>query len=270
MKSMAISALLFLTLGWPALVQAQSTDPIATSSEAVTGSETAEGSDTVPEPTAEERRANGKALVQEVLKAHGGDAFVKQTSQVSKGVGRLRPLGQASSTDLEHLAVYKNFPLQDRIEMKTPQGDILQVFDGAKGWVLNIGQLIDQTAQLKNRRHYGYDVLRRYDDTFIARQLDDEIVEDRTFSVVRLKDEAGHHTKFYVDQSSHRVYQVIYTLDTREVTERYTEYRKVSDVQVPFRIELYQGSAKVLEFEVGDVEINPDLDDALFAMPSNS
>ena len=220
-------------------------------------------------PSDEERQANGRALIQQVVAAHGGDAFREQTSQTSRGTGRLRPFGQAMSTDVERLAVYKDFPDRDRIEMTLPQGDVIQVFDGIEGWIINVGQMIDQTERLQNRRYFGYDVLRRFDDTFFAKQLDDETVEDVDYSVVRIRDKEGHATKVMIRKGDHQVFQVVYNLDGQEITERYTEYEAHGGVQVPTRIELYQANAKVLEFNVDSVEVGGDIDASLFEKPQS-
>lgn len=268
MKVTAISALWLLILVWPVQGQSTADAPAPVTDDGTVSEAPADGEQPAEGPTDEERRASGRALILEVIKAHGGDAFIDQASQVAKGTGRLRPMGQATSTDLEYLRVYKRFPLEDRIEMKMPHGEVIQVFDGTKGWILNAGQLADQTATLKNRRYYGYDVLRRFDDSFRAKQLDDEVVEDRTYAVVRIKDREGRGTTVYIDPNSHRVFQVVYSLDPREVTERYTEYREIKGVWIPFRIELYQGAAKVLEFYVAGVEVNVELEDGLFSKPS--
>lgn len=272
----ALLLLLLLLVGWPALAQTASPAPSTADGTATAESATMDaeaGEDVAPKATDEERLAAGQELIAKALLAHGGDAFRQQTAQVSKGTGRLRPVGQAVTMDVERLVVYKVFKPQamdgkDRIEMSLPQGEMVQVFDGEEGWVLNSGHYMDQTARLKNRRFYGYDVLRRFDaSSHKAKQLDNETAADRELLVVEVNDGQGHVTKFYLDPETHRVFQVVYALNNQEVTERYADYRSHGGVQVPTNIELYQELTKVLEFEVSEVQVNGELDASLFAKP---
>lgn len=263
---MALSVLMTWTFAAPVHGQATETptDETAVAPAAEESAAEEGATEDIAGPSDEERQANGRALIQHVVTAHGGEAFQKQTSQLSEGTGRLRPFGQAVSTDLERIAVYKDFPDRDRIEMALPQGDVIQVFDGIEGWINNVGQVLDQTERLETRRYFGYDVLRRFDDSFFAKQLDDETVEDVDYDVVRIRDAAGHATKVLIRKDAHTVFQVVYDPGGQEITERYTEYKPFDGVQVPTRIELYQANAKVLEFNVDTVEINGTFDEALF------
>ena len=275
MNRIACSVLLLLLFSLPAWAQTTSAPPSAGEGAAASPAPMAnDASDaTVVKPTDEERMAQGEALIAKALEAHGGDAFKGQVSQMSKGKGRLRPFGQAVTTDIKNLVVYKVFqgPSQsgkDRIEMTLPQGEVVQVFNGKDGWVVNNGHFMDQTARLQNRRYFGYDVLRRFDADFKVRQLDNETAVDRELEVVRLNDGDGHITKFYLDPETHRIFQVKYKLDDQELTERYTDYEEHGGVLVPTKVELYQGLAKVLEFEVDEVTVNGDLEASLFDKPA--
>ncbi len=269
MSRITLFVVSLLILGWPCLAQSSSSAP--STGEAATAVEATE--EVAVELSDEERLLAGQQLMAQALMAHGGEGFRQQTSQMSKGTGRLRPVGQAVTMDIERLVVYKVFNPraedgQDRIEMSLPQGELVQVFDGEEGWVLNSGHYMDQTARLKNRRYYGYDVLRRFDaETHKAKQLDNEMVADRDLLVVQVNDGQGHVTKFYLDPQTHRVFQVVYGLDNQEIIERYTDYETHQGVQVPTNIELYQGLSKVLELEVAEVEVNAELDEALFTKP---
>lgn len=270
-----MTALALAALFWNPVAQGQTVTTAAdTTTEAVTTEAVTAEAPAAPTMTDAEQREAGKRLLAEVIAAHGGDAFVSQRSQVSKGEGMLRPLGQAQAGNVPSITVTKVFPERHHVAMDLGSGSLVQRFDGSQGSVESTNAsgettVGDLTEFFQKRQFFGFDILRRTDLEWVARKLENEEADGVSWERLEIELDSGQTTRFYFEPGKRLVSIVIYVLDGETVTEKYSRYSAVEGVQVPHRIELFQRKAKVLDFEVNSVEVNTEVASELFGRPAS-
>lgn len=225
------------------------------------------------EPADEKQHEAAMALLGETLEALGGEAFLQQRSQIDRGSGTLTPPTMPQPLPISSLTIYQlrhdpASPTKYRAETTLPMETMIQAFDGDVGWVNMAGQLVDQTATMKESQHYGINLLRRLGQAGLtARALEDESVNERPCKVVELTDAAGHATRFYLDAETRLVFKVAFSSAGQETERYYSDYREIEGIRVPHRIITLLDQEQVSEIELSEVEINPQIDDAIFRRP---
>ncbi len=227
------------------------------------------------EPADEQANKAAMALLDQTLEALGGDAYLQQRAQISRGTGTLSLPTMPQSLAVSAVTFYvlrqgPASPVRHRVEMTLPMGTMTQAFDGKLGWVNLAGQQTDQTARMKQAQHYGIHLLRRLDQPGItARPLEDESVNEKPCKVVELADAEGRATRFFLDAETHLVFKVAFSSGGPETERFYSDYRELEGIQVPHRIITRMDEKQVSEFVLSEVEIDPQVDDALFRKPQH-
>ncbi len=215
-----------------------------------------------------EDKAKAMELLAKVVAAYGGSAFTDQKTQIVRGTGTFSPPGAPQPMPISRLRETQELPLKRRLEISLPMGELIQGFDGKVGWISMMGQVQDQSAAMQERKHYGLTLLRKLDNgSWEGRPLPTEDWQGKEASVVELRDGEGHRTAFGVDPTSHLLFATRFNLQGTEVEERYGDHRKVDGVQVPHQVEVRQNGSTMIEINLDEVEINPDLEGSLFAKP---
>lgn len=221
-------------------------------------------------PLSGEDRVRGLALAEQARQAMGGKAFVEQRTQISKGSGTLSPGGAPQPFPIQSLVIYQVFPDKMRSDFTLPMGTIIQSFDGTTGWVSMMGQIADQSAQLKESQSYGDHVLRLAGNPgWTVRPLPDEDVDGKKAQVLEISDEAGHATRFYLDPESHLIVKTAHEAGGPKTETHYEDYRPVNGVQVAHKITVFQNGAKGAELNLTEVQVNAEVDPALFKKPGS-
>lgn len=216
-------------------------------------------------------RARALAILEEARKALGGQAFVEQRSQLSKGTGTLSPPGVPQAFPIQSLTIYQVFPDKIRSEFTLPMGTMIQSFDGTTGWGSMMGgPAQDQTAQLKASQAYGDHVLRLAGQPgWTVRPLPDADVDGKKTQVLEVADADGHATRFYLDPESHLILKTAHEEGGETTETLYADYRSVGGVQVAHKTTVFQNGTKAAEITFTEVQVNPDVDPAVFKKPGS-
>lgn len=221
-------------------------------------------------PLSGEERVRGLALADQARQAMGGKAFVEQRTEIAKGTGTLSPPGAPQPFPIQSLVIYQVFPDKVRSEFVLPMGTMIQTFDGTTGWVSMMGQTMDQTAQLKETQFYGDQVLRRSGEPgWTTRPLPDEEVDGKKTQVIEISDEAGHATRFYLDPQTHLIVKTAHNAEGQNTETLYADYRPVNGVQVAHKTTVFQNGTKAAEITFTEVQVNADVDPAVFKKPAS-
>jgi predicted Zn-dependent peptidase len=218
-------------------------------------------------PSAAEQE-QGMALLRQAQQALGGKAFVEQKTQVVKGTGTIHFPGMPQPMTVTSYVDSQLLPDKQRTEIDLTSGSMIQITDGAQAWMQMAAEVQDISSQLKDRRFYGYDVLRQAGQTgYTARPLPDAEVGGKPMKVVELADLQGHATRFFLDPATHLVAEVSFELNRQKPELFFSDYREISGVKVPFKLSSSQQGSPFLDLTVTDVQVNPAVDPSLFQKP---
>lgn len=224
--------------------------------------------DVAAKPASEAERAEAMTILRKTIEALGGEAYLQQKSQIARGSGTMTPPGLPQAIPVPSIVAYEVLPDKSRLEVNTALGPMIQAFNGQIGWMSIMGQVRDTTEQSKLSRYYGVNVLRRYDQAgYSVRLLPEAQVEGKKAKVVAISDAEGHTTKFFIDPQTHLILKTAAEAMGQQLEEVYSDYKSVNGIQVPHRRVLMHNGAKLIEFVVSEIQINPDIDPALFDKP---
>ncbi len=231
-------------------------------------------------PVDQENAHKAKALLDQMLQALGGNAYlnVEDVSQEGRTYGF--HLGQSEGVGVIYWRFYK-FPDKERVEL-TKKRDVVYVYRGDKGFEITYkGTRSDDPKAVSDylrRREYSLDwVIRKwlpqpgialfYEGHTVAAQKDTEQVEIMTAS--------NQSVIVYIDSSTHL--PVKKTFSWRDPTDQqrniedevYDNYRPVQGVMTPFSVtRFYNGDMSNQRF-LNSVSYNKGLNDSLFAADVN-
>jgi hypothetical protein len=226
-------------------------------------------------PVDQENVRKAKALLDQMLDALGGNAYlnVEDVSQEGRSYGF--HLGQSEGVGVVFWRFYK-FPDRDRMEL-TKKRDVIYVYRGDKGFEITYkGTRSDDprtVSEYVRRREYSLDwVIRKwlpqkgialfYEGHTVAAQKDAEQV-----TIMNANNES---VTLYIDTSTHLPVKKTFTW--RDLTDKqrnvedeiYDAYRPVQGVMTPFSVtRFYNGDMSSQRF-LNSVSYNKGLSDSLF------
>lgn len=207
-------------------------------------------------------------LLRKAQAALGGQAFVEQKSQISKGTGSLTPPNFPQSVPINSYAIYRVYPEKLHSEIQLPMGTIVQTFDGTSGWGGMTGHIEETTDQFKEQQLYGFDLLRSLGKSgYTARPLPDADVDGKPAKVVELSDGAGHATRFFLDPQTGLVTKVAFEMGGQKIETAFSDYRDVAGVKVAYQTKITQNGQPFLELKLAEVQVNAPVDEGLFKKP---
>ncbi|HEY0514332.1 MAG TPA: insulinase family protein [Thermoanaerobaculia bacterium] len=210
----------------------------------------------------------GRELVRKAQQALGGQTFVEQKSQISKGSGSMTPPGAPQPMAIASVVSYRMLPDKDRTEIQLPMGTMIQGFDGSQGWMSLGAQSQDTTEQAREKELYGLDVLRRAGQAdYTARLLPDAEVNGKPAKVVEVADAQGHATRFFLDPQTSLVTKIAFELNGQLSEAAYSDYRDVQGVKIAHQVNIFQNGQPLLEIKYSDVQVNAPVDAKLFQKP---
>jgi zinc protease len=211
--------------------------------------------------------AAGAERARATIAALGGDRYLNQKTEVASGSGKLSlPNGQSFDATIKNWVVY---PHKTRTELDIAIAQIKQWSDGERAWVDAPGAGVQEiTAQAKEGRNYGLDVLRWFPaGGWTARSIEGITVDGKALEGFAVADAEGHETLVYVDPATALPVRVKFETKEAPVEVRFADWRPVDGVLVAFRVEQWRGGAKFLEISYADVKVDAEVDAALFAAP---
>ncbi|HXW91909.1 MAG TPA: hypothetical protein VEK33_15285 [Terriglobales bacterium] len=226
-------------------------------------------------PVDQENANRAKALLDQMIQALGGDAYlsIREITQEGRTYGFHH--GQAEGAGVLFWRFYK-YPDRDRVEL-TKQRDVVYIYRGDQGFEITYkGTRADDPKTVSDyvrRRQYSLDwVLREwlhepgialfYEGSAVAAQKDTQQV-----TIMNSRNQA---VTLNIDSSTHL--PVKKTFSWRDPTDKerniedevYDNYRPVGGIMTPFSItRFYNGDMSNQRF-LHAVEYNKDLSDTLF------
>jgi zinc protease len=219
---------------------------------------------------------SAEAVIDRAIAAKGGLEKLRsiKTIVVKQTLVTQAPQGE-SRVDTTN---YIQYPDRFRIETNTPNGQMLQGYDGAQAWMKNQGRVYDaaeaqaREAKAGLRREVVSLLLAAKDGTVKARLLPDRKEPDgRVSRAVEISSPDLNPIVLYIDSTNDLVVEQTYFADAPGrplVADMFSDYRAVDGVQIAFAAARKVGPVTV-ERHVTDVKINTPLDVSLFKRPAS-
>ena len=227
----------------------------------------------------EQSAAKAKQLLQQAVDALGGTAY-KNVRDVTCS-GRLSQFGHSGELNgFERFMDYAVPPDKDRTE-NLPQRNIIQVFNGDKGWTLDRGGVSEAAAT--DIAHFQEDsqkdldnILRHriHEPGMIFRYGGPDIVDLQEADWVEMVDSDNRTVRLALARATHLpIRKVVETRDpsTRMKTEEieyYSNYHPVDGVQTAFQITRDRNGLKVYQVFFDSCQYNTSVPDSLFTQES--
>src|SRR5581483_3800318 len=227
-------------------------------------------------PVDQANAAKAKAVLDQAIKAFGGDAYLNWKDMAAEGRAYTFHHGEANSVGTQFWR-FRKFPDKDRVEL-TKKRDVIQIYNGDKGYeitykgIRNLEGKDDLEPYLR-RRHFSLDMVLRtwlnqpgvalfYEGQTVAAQKQADQV-----TVMNNKNEA---VTIYVDINSRLPVAKKYSWRDPQDKERNVEeeifdnYRQVQNIMTPFDItRMYNGEMWAQSF-LSSAKYDQSLADALF------
>lgn len=231
-----------------------------------------------PPPASSERPspealAAGRRIMEEAARTLGGLAALEKlrtltiegNASVEPAPGMTIPLG---------LKVSIAYPDRIRIDMKTPQGDVAQGFDGKGAWARPPGlQAMDLPAsETKNLRSQ----IEESEMRLIAAAAKGEIeaalagettADGRTLDEVRVRTPSGGAAHFFLDRADRRLARLVEKGPAGTEETLFSDYREVGGLLFPFKRSMKRAGGPAQEMTVEKIAVNPEIPDATFEKP---
>jgi len=223
--------------------------------------------------------AKAKQMLQQVIETLGGNAYLNVKDVTC--VGRLSQFGHSGELNgYETFIDYSKPPDKDRTE-NLPKRNLIDVFNGDKGWVLDRGGVSDAPeatlAQVADDQKKDIDNILRHrlnDKDIIFRYAGPDLVDLKEVDWVELVDKDNRTIRIAIAKSTHLpVRKVVTTRDpnTRlrtEEIEYYSLYHSIDGVMTPFQITRERNNFKVYQAFFDKCDYNTNLSDSLFTKES--
>lgn len=230
---------------------------------------------TQPIPVEQENARKAQALLDQMIQALGGPAYLSIQDISQEGRTYTFHLGVPNSLGVLFWRFYK-FPDKDRIEL-TKKRDVVYVENGSKGYEVTYkgtrAQEAKDLADYLRRRHYSLDwVLRQWlHEPGVALFYEGPTVaEQKNAEQVTIMNARNQGVTLFIDADTHL--PVKKTFSWRDPTDKqrnvedevYDNYRPVQGIMTPFSVtRFYNGDMSNQRF-LTSVSYNQGLSDSLF------
>ena len=228
-------------------------------------------------PQRTEDGASARALLDRVIAAKGGLERLRAVKSLVVTT-RARALGPNAPPDPADTVTYIEYPNHVRVESRIRGTDVIQVFDGSRGWVRDPNGTHDVPERMLRdfqnglRRDTIAVLLAAADGTIRVRRLPDAR-DDAGVPQAALEFSASDLDPMvmYIDASTGLVSRQTYVaggMGQPLVEERFSDYREADGVQITFAASVRVGGQPALERTVTEVKVGGPLDPALFKRPA--
>lgn len=228
-------------------------------------------------PQASPANAGGaKSVVQAAVQAAGGaEKLAAVKDFVSRGQVTVQsPMGEVSGEMVAEVV----YPDKTRSVLKLAMGEMVQAFDGQSGWMKMGTQAMDLPAALlpEVRRGIvtagGISLLRKAANGEAAVSLlEPAEVNGRKADVISWK-EGDLDMRLYFDAETHLLAKLAYRAasmqGTTDVEVLPSDFRDVSGLKIPFKVQTTQNGQKYLEMVATEMKVNAGVDAAAFSKPA--
>jgi zinc protease len=213
-----------------------------------------------------------RQLIEKIVAAKGTLATLKSVHTV-RAVATTTIIDPRSRVDVPTTTSIR-YPGGFRIDAELPAGKLVQTFNAGQYWVQDIRGVREAPPQLamEIRSHVQRDVIPLLigltEGRVTATRAPDEIDGARKLPVLFVEGGGMRPVSLVLDPETLVILRQRYDLETATMEERYSDYRVVDGVQVAFKAEVRRNGVPVVERVLRTIEINPQLDAALFTKPS--
>jgi hypothetical protein len=227
----------------------------------------------------EQSSAKAKQLLQQTIDSLGGSAFLGVRDMTC--TGRVSQFGHSGEMNgFERFVDYVEPPNMSRTE-NLPQRNIVEVYNGDKGWTLDRGGVAEAPTPDLIRFQEGVkkdigNVLRNrmHEPSMILRYGGIDIVDLHEVDWVELIDAEDRTFRIAIDRASHL--PIRRDVQTRNATTRvttdeielYSSYHPIDGVQTPFQIERDRNGMKIYQVFFDSCQYNSGLPASLFTRES--
>jgi len=216
------------------------------------------------------------ALVDQAIAAKGGLETLRgiRTILAKQTLVNQVPDGQVTSDSTNYI----EYPSRFRVETQTPNGIVVQGFDGTQSWmkdsrgVHDAPESVARDARASLRRDTVALLLAAKDGTLTPRALPDvRDASGRVSHALELSARDLNPIILYVDPASGLITKQTFVADAPNrplVEEEFSDYRAIDGVQVAFRAVRKVGDLNV-ERRVSEIKINPVVDPSIFKRPAS-
>jgi len=263
-----VSAILFTAI---ALGQANNSAPLISSQPA-----SSQPASSPSIPVDQENARKAKALIDQMIQALGGGAYLNIQDISQEGRTYSFHLGEPSGVGILFWRFYK-FPDQERVEL-TKKRDIVYVFRGDQGFEITYkGTRAHDPKEVTDyirRREYSLDwVLRKWlSEPGVALFYEGSTVaEQKDAQQVTIMNARNQGVTLYINSNTHLPVKKTYswrdpTDKQRNVeSEVYDNYRLVQGIMTPFDIARYYNGDMSNQRFLNSVSYNKGLSDSMFA-----
>lgn len=216
------------------------------------------------------------ALLDQAIAGKGGlDKLRSIKTIVAKQTLTNGPQDNAVTTDSTNYIAY---PDHFRIELQTPQGSIVQGYDGKEAWmrdprgVHEAPDALARDARLSLRRDVISLLLAAKNGSLSTRALPD--VRDAAGKVTHVLECSASDLNpiiLYIEPASGLITKQSFVADAPGrplVEEEFSDYREIDGLQVAFKAVRKVGALSV-ERRVTDIKVNPPVEPSLFKRPAS-
>ena len=223
--------------------------------------------------------AKARQLIAQAITALGGQAYLNVHDVTCTGhLGDFEHSGDLAG--FEHFIDYSEPPLKDRQE-NLPKRNIIEVFNGDKGWTLDRGGVSDAAAG--DVAHFEADtkidldnILREriHEKGMILRYAGPDVVELKEADWIELIDSDNRTIRIAFARDTHLpIKKMVEIRDPRtqmksQETEYYSLYHPIDGIETPFQITRDRNGMKVFQVFFAKCEYNTGLSDSLFTKES--
>jgi zinc protease len=218
----------------------------------------------------------GKALIAKVVAAMGGKEKLAGLKALSSTASQVRNGPQGSLTvDVDTTVV---FPDQVKSTLHSPQGEMSMVFTPKEAFIAAPGQgsqdlppAMKETAIKDTKRDPIYIAQHADDPTFSFRAAGTDKAGDKAANVLEVTSDSGT-TRWLVDDEGRILRSQFKTNTMQGPVQReieYADYRPVDGIVMAFKRTTKDNGEVAATTDVKTIKINPPVDAAMFAKPSD-
>jgi hypothetical protein len=227
----------------------------------------------------EQSAAKAKGIIQQAIDAFGGQTYLNIHDITY--TGRIGEFGHSGELNgFETFIDYEIPPSKDRQE-NLPKRNIIEVYDGDKGWVLDRGGVSD--AAVTDLARYQEDTkvdiynllrFRIHEPNMIFRYAGFDVVDLKEADWVELVDSENRTIRIAFARSTHLPIRKL--VDTRdpnsqlrgEEVEYYSLYHPIEGIETPFQITRERNGMKIYQVFFDTCHYNTNLSPSLFTRES--
>ncbi|HXQ26592.1 MAG TPA: pitrilysin family protein [Candidatus Acidoferrales bacterium] len=227
-----------------------------------------------------ESLARGGEILLAAAKAVGGDALTSVTAlQMTENGKLIGPGGETPGMD-RNIKWLVSYPDRARGDLTAGGTSVVQICDGKSAWLQMGDQARDATPMMGEFQRAiwlfggGWGLYQQVLAGKLAGQsIGDEEIDGKKLSGVAVQAPGGA-IKLYFDPATHLLaaarYESAGPQGGSEEEQRWSDYRAVEGRQFAFSTAVYRNGVKYLESAIGQLSVNPKVDDALFAKPAGA